>query len=257
MFIRFMLVMLVVVFCLAGVDARAQNDAQIQQYVQLLQPLMWQELNFIRQVCDLTPEQRPQIRTAADVAVKEGAKAVLQPQKAQANAKPVMVMRSQPTAGAQAIRESLHETLKKTLTSEQLEHYEAEDAKRAGTTKQATILGVVALLDAALFLSPEQREKIVANLDTSWQREWEQWLLVYQYNGQYVPQIPDQHVVPLLNEEQRLVWSGLQKVSFNSWHNNGQQQNDDGWWNPQGAKTAKATANPKGKAALLKASKKE
>src|SRR3954453_8694454 len=128
MLIRCAVVMLVIIFCLGGIDARAQNDAQLQQYVQLLQPAMWQELNFIRQVCDLTPEQRPKIRAAADVAVKDGAKAVLQPQRANVNG--VMVVRSQPTSGAQAIRDSLHETLKKTLTSEQLKRYEAEDAKR-------------------------------------------------------------------------------------------------------------------------------
>jgi len=256
MVIRCLLVLLVVGYCLSGIDARAQNDAQLQQYVQLLQPAMWQELNFIRQVCELTPEQRPKIRAAADVAVKEGAKAVLQPQRANVNG--VMVMRSQPTAGTQAIHDSLHEALKKTLTSEQLEQYEAEDAKRVEATKQSTILGVVAQLDAALYLSKEQRAKIVANLDKNWQREWEQWAIVYQHNGQYVPQVPDQHVAPLLNEEQKLVWSGLQKVSFNSWHNNGQRQNDDAWWNPQGVKTAKAkTTNAKGKAALLKAPKKE
>src|SRR5256885_11788414 len=100
MLIRCTLIILIIIFCLCGIDARAQNDAQLQQYVQLLQPAMWQELNFIRQVCDLTPEQRPKIRAAADVAVKEGAKAVLQPQRA---------VRSQATAGA-AIRDSLHET---------------------------------------------------------------------------------------------------------------------------------------------------
>src|SRR5258708_5556351 len=119
MLIRCALVTLVLILCLFGIDARAQNDAQLQQYVQLLQPAMWQELNFIRQVCDLTAEQRPKIRTAADAAVKEGAKAVLQPQRANING--MMVMRSQPTAGAQAIHDSLHATLKKTLTSEQLE----------------------------------------------------------------------------------------------------------------------------------------
>jgi hypothetical protein len=210
---------------------------------------MWQELNFIRQVCDLTPEQRPKIRSAADVAVKEGAKAVLQPQRG---------VRSQTTAGAQAVHDSLLAELKKTLTTEQLERYEAEDAKRAEATKQAVILGVVGQLDGALFLSKEQREKIVAALDKDWQREWEQWLTMFQYNGQYFPQVPDKYVVPLLNEEQRLVWSGLNKVSINSWNNNGRGQNDEAWWKPQGVKTAKAaTTNAKGKAALLKTPKKE
>jgi hypothetical protein len=227
----------------------AQNDAQIQQYVQLLQPIMWQELNFIRQVCDLTPEQRPTIRSAADVAVKEGAKAVLQPQRGG---------RSQPTVAAQAVHDSLHETLQKTLTGEQLERYTVEDAKRTEAKRQAVILGAVAQLDAALFLSKEQREKIVAGLDKDWQREWEQWLTTFQYNGQYYPQVPDKYVVPILNDEQRLVWSGLNRVSISSWNNNVRGLNDEAWWKPQGVKNAKttpakATTNAKGKAALLKA----
>jgi hypothetical protein len=234
--------------CLA-VSARAQNDAQLQQYVQLLQPVMWQELDFIRQVCDLTPEQRPKIRSAADMALKDGAKAVLQPQRGG---------RSQTTVGAQAVHDSLLGDLKKTLTTEQLERYEAEDAKRAEATKQAVILGVVAQFDGALFLSKEQREKMVAGLDKDWQRDWEQWLITFQYNGQYYPQVPDKYIAPLLNDEQKLVWSGLNKVSINSWNHNARGQNDEAWWNPQGVKTAKAaTTNAKGKAALLKAPKKE
>jgi hypothetical protein len=237
--------------------ARAQNEAQIQQYAQMLQPAMWQELNFIRQVCDLTPQQRPKIRAAADVAVKEGAKAVLQPQRANVNG--VMVMRSQPTLGAQAIRDNLHETLKTTLTSEQLDRYEAEDVKRAAATKQAAILTAVARLDDALYLSKEQREKILSGLDENWQREWEQWLSIYRYSGQYCPQVPDQHVVPQLNDDQKLIWGSIQKISTNAWFNDGQQKDEDPWWNVQGTKVSKAKAKqqPQGKAALLKASKKE
>jgi hypothetical protein len=246
----------IVALTLAGRLLVAQNDAdnaRIQQYVQLLTPAMWQELNFVRQVCDLTPEQRPKVRAAGDAAAKEGAKAIMKPIRGG----------SQPTIGAQAIRDSLHDALKQTLTSEQLEHFEAEDAKRTEAQKKATILGVVMLLDTFLFLSEEQREKIVANLDKNWQREWEQWLMIHRYSGQYAPQVPDQHVVPLLNEEQKLVWSGLQKISTNAWHHNNQPQNEDPWWNwnPQKAKpaaAAKANAkNAPGKAALLKAPKKD
>jgi hypothetical protein len=231
---------------------RQQLDARVQQYVQLLQPAMWQELDFIRQVCDLTPEQRPQIREAGDIAVKEAAKAILQPQPVRAG-----VRLSQPTLGAQTIRDHLHATLKKTLTSEQLERFEAEDAKRTETTKQTILLMVTAQLDSALYLSKEQREKITENLKTNWQRDWEQWITIHQYNGQYFPQVPDQHVVPYLNADQKLVWEGLQKVSINAWHNNGNRQPEDGWWNAKGSAVAKNTAkNAKGKAALLKPPKK-
>jgi hypothetical protein len=120
---------------------------------------------------------------------------------------------------------------------------------------------VTAQLDSALYLSKEQREKITENLKTNWHLEWEQWITMHQYNGQYFPQVPDQHVVPHLNADQKLVWDGLQKVNINAWHNNRNRPPDDGWWNAKAAQPAKGTAkdaakvtakNTKGKAALLK-----
>src|SRR5437763_16854493 len=73
----------------AAVDA--ENDARVQQYVQMFQPALWKELDFVRQVCELTPQQRPKIKAAGDAAVKEAAKAMTQPQRQP---------RSTPMAGA-------------------------------------------------------------------------------------------------------------------------------------------------------------
>jgi hypothetical protein len=239
----------VVGFCLAAVAAQGQNDAQLEQYIQLLKPTMWQELNFIRQVCDLTLEQRPKIRAAADVAVKEGAKAIIKRERDGV----------QPAVGVDALRNNFHEALTKTLTAEQVARFDAEQTKRREARRQAAIWGAVASLDGALFLSEEQREKIVNNLQKNWQREWEGWLEACQYNGQYFPQIPEQHVAPELNPEQKLVWSNVEKIAMNSWdgEEGPDKDKEEAWWNQHGAKSAKAQATAKGKAALLKAAKKE
>jgi hypothetical protein len=246
MIVRRTLISLVVGFYLSGVAARGQNDAQLEQYMQLLKPAMWQELNFIRQVCDLTLEQRSKIRAAADVAVKDGARAIIKRERAGV----------QPAVGADALRDNLHESLTKTLTAEQVARFDTEQAKRREARRQAAIWGAAASLDGALFLSEEQREKIVNNLQKNWQREWEGWLEACQYNGQYFPQIPEQHVAPELNQEQKLIWSNVQKIEMNSWdgEEGPDKDKEEAWWNPHGIKTAKATA--KGKAALLKATKK-
>jgi hypothetical protein len=213
------------------------DDARLQQYVQLLQPTMWRELDFVRQVCDLTPEQRPKVKSAADAAVKEAAKAMLKPQR-----------QPQQVFAAKLVREGLNEALKKTLSAEQLEKFTAEETSREAAMKKAAIQGVVSQIDGALFLSKEQREKITAALDASWQPEWEHWLFMHQFDGQYLPQVPDQPVVPHLSAEQRVVWQGLQKVTINSWHNNGRRQADDAWWTGKTDNAAKAKA-AKGKAA--------
>ena len=50
-------------------------DAQVQQWIpqftQQYQPVLMTELNFIRQMCDLKPEQRPKIKAVGEASVKE------------------------------------------------------------------------------------------------------------------------------------------------------------------------------------------
>ena len=65
--------------------------------------------------------------------------------------------------------------------------------------------------------------------------------MLHRYGGQYFPMIPDQHVVSHLNEEQRRVWEGLQKISLNNWSGaEAQVHDDDGWWGDEPAKPAEA-----------------
>jgi hypothetical protein len=116
------------------------------------------------------------------------------------------------------------------LSKEQLARYAAEDAKRQEADKQAAIQSAVAQVDGALFLTQEQREKIVEAIDNNWQDGWEQWIKMWQYDGRYFPQIPDQHVTPHLNDEQKTVWRGLQKVNVNSWGGHNEQAVDNVWW---------------------------
>lgn len=209
------------------------DDGRVQQYVQLLQPTMWRELDFVRQTCDLTPDQRPKVKAAADAAVKEAARAMLKPQR-------------QPTTmiASKAVRDSIHDALKQTLTADQLEHFKTEATAREAATKKAAIQSVVSQIDGALFLTQEQREKICAALDSNWQPEWEHWLSMreHQFGEQYLPQVPDQQITPHLTAEQQTVWRGLQKISFNSWQNNGRRQPDDAWWTGKIDNTAKAKA---------------
>src|SRR5262249_12872811 len=93
------------------------DDGRVQQYIQLLQPTMWRELDFVRQTCNLTPEQRPKVKSAADAAVKEAAKAMLKPQR-------------QPTTmiATKAVRDGIQDALKQTLTADQLELFKTEAA---------------------------------------------------------------------------------------------------------------------------------
>jgi hypothetical protein len=192
-------------------------DAQAQQMVQMSQPLMWRELEFIRQTCNLAPEQRPKIKEAAETSLKKAVRTVVMPQRG--------------VRTRQGIRLDLAEALRETLTPEQFDRYSAEAAKREAALKQATLLSVVAQIDAALFLTDDQRETIKRELEANWQDDWEHWLQMSQHAGRYFPQVPDQHVAPHLNPEQKSVWQGLQKVSITFWGGQGERNPaEEEWW---------------------------
>ena len=223
-------------------EQQEQLDAQAQQYVQMMQPLLWRELDFVRQNCDLAPEQRPKIKAAAETGLKQAARDMIQPRRGGAQT---------PEAAGKTIGAEITKALKESLSGEQLARYEAENTKRRAAEKQAAIYSAVATIDGALFLTKEQREKIVTELDSHWRQEWDQWLQMWQYAGQYYPQVPDTYVVPHLNEEQKTVWRGLQKVSFSSWGGGFMERKaaDDEWWEgkPPAAK-GKGKAKAKAKA---------
>lgn len=211
-------------------------DAQAAQYEQMLRPKMWRELEFIRQNCNLTLEQRPKIKAAADASVKKAAKEVL---------RGMQRPDGQGDAGT-FIRKDMQPVLEKTLTPEQLARYQEEAAKRAVARKKATLRSVMAQLDGYLYLTREQRDKVTQTLDTNWKEDWEQWMAIWQYGGSYFPMIPDQHLVPHLNDKQKSVWQGVQKVNPGFWGGGGmRQQADDQWWEGKPEAEATKTATPK------------
>ena len=58
----------------ADAQAEAQVKQWIPQFTEQYRPILAAELNFIRQMCDLAPEQRPKIKAAGEAGVKEAAR---------------------------------------------------------------------------------------------------------------------------------------------------------------------------------------
>jgi len=212
-------------------------DAQAMQYEQMLRPKMWRELEFIKQHGDLTREQRPPIKAAAEAGVKKAAKEVVQQFQRPGN------QQADPSA---VIRKDLLATLEKALSKEQMSHYQEGAARRAAALKKTTIRSVVSQLDGFLYLTREQRDKVTQELDANWQESWEQWLMMWQYGGTYFPMIPDQHLVPHLSDQQKSVWQGVQKISPGFWGGGGlRQQADDAWWEGKEETEAKPSSENK------------
>ena len=85
-------------------------------------------------------------------------------------------------------------------------------ARRDASRKQLAVRNLVARLDHDLILSPDQREKVAESLRSHWDDSWGQSLEMFMYDYQFLPPIPDQHVAPFLNDSQKKVWRGTQKV---------------------------------------------
>lgn len=217
-----------------------QNEAMIMQFQQQYRPFLVEELGFIRLVCnDLTPEQRPKIKQAAEAGLKEVAKDMVQFQNAPGGLN--IQQRKQPDPRS-VLRRSIDKALEETLSSEQFARYRHEANERLSRRKLTAILSVVARLDACLFLKTDQRKAIVDALTEHWEAKWEQWLMISAYGDQYYPMVPDEHVVPHLDETQKSVWNQLQKVDFGIWWAGGIQNNqNDGWW---GEEQAEGAAQP-------------
>ncbi len=213
-----------------AVVLQAQNEGMIQQWLVQLRPVMLAELNHIRQVCELTPEQRPAIRTAGETSLREAAE---QYAKYQQSGRVVRgQLQTQPSPRT-IIRQGLAKAVEGTLSAEQFARYTAEAKARSEQRKRATILGVVARLDGTLSLSLEQRDEIADVLSSRWRDDWEQWLMVSRYGSQYFPQIPNDVLVPQLYSAQRTVWSGVQKINVGFQNSFVQPLDDEAWWGGQ------------------------
>jgi hypothetical protein len=221
----------------------AQIEAQIKQilphFIQQLRPVLAAELAFIRQFCDVPKEVRPKIKAAGEASLQQAARG-LAGQQFQNDGNPFGRGNS-PSDPRQLIAEALSAAVKEHLSAEQFAMYSAESEKRTARRKEAAILCAVSRLDETLWLTTKQREQISRAIAANWQGKWEQWVLLHRYGGMYFPVIPDEHVVAYLNEEQKSVWNGLQKVDFGGWGGfDGQMQEDDGWWGDEPARQAEA-----------------
>ncbi len=183
------------------------NNGQAQQFMQQFRPILRSEFHIVRVVCRPTPEQRQQIARAGEKAMRDAA------------VKYVDMMQRPMTAAQRAaldprkqIREGLAKAVKAELSAELAARLRDEMVRRDASRKQLAVRNLVARLDHDLVLSPDQRDKVAESLRSHWDDSWGQSLEMFMYDYQFLPPIPDQHVAPFLNDSQKKVWRGTQKI---------------------------------------------
>jgi hypothetical protein len=195
-------------------NADPQLAQMERQYRPQFKQLLAVELAFVRRACDLDSAQR---QTAAKVG-EQCLDSVLR-QCVLAQREMQMGRQAETSIGPRnVLSEELANGLRESLRPEQIERYRRESAARTAARKRAVVAYMVARADQTLVLSAEQREKMTRELIDHYSDAWERSMPLWMHNVQFIPSIPDERVMPLLNAKQKAVWQGFPKNSYFSSH---------------------------------------
>lgn len=188
------------------------NEALAQQFEgqfgKQFQHLYRTELHLLRVVCKLTKPQYQKVAADGEPALKATKQKFLGCWRNQQQGKWDQSAQANPR---ETLSSELEKALQKTLTPEQAAAYKKERDLRTAAHRRAVVQTLIVMMDRSLVLSAEQRDKIHAVLDKNWNDLW--YTYVENYGGNYFPQMPDAKILPILNEDQKSVWNGMQKIN--------------------------------------------
>lgn len=187
----------------------ARNN-MIKQWQLRLRPLLQLEYQFFRAICKPSKEQRIPIARAGlkalDEAVKNHTAWLTNENGFRAKHPRGVDIRA-------SLQNALAEAAKEQLSAAQLERYRSEIDGRAAEQKKAAILTYLSKLDQHLVLSPEQVKEIRKSLESDWDESWAHGVRNFNLMEQYFPAVPDHLVTTHLNDLQKTIWAGTQKIS--------------------------------------------
>ena len=193
----------------------AELKAILPQFEMQVRPLIRARYNFLRAIANPTKEQRAKLVAGAEeiqkAVVKVFAELQLKMQRGMWDGN------SKYPNGQQLVSERFNTLAKECLDPEQLERYSKEIAKKEEIHKTICVKNLVAMIDQQLILSPEQREKLAADLTKKWDKNWVTSLEVFMYGEQFMPPLPDDVVLTHLNTSQKEVWKATPRNGGNIW----------------------------------------
>jgi hypothetical protein len=198
------------------VDRGAANLEQfVQQNIAQGRPSVRAELIFVRKLCGLNAEELRRINQDAETALKDAATKFAESQqqpRVRFDVRTANRAIARTTYGANALQQELAPVMKKNLTPEQFARYEAEVEKRNANRRQSGLRYLVDAMDRELYLSDQQRAKLTESLSSHWDDSWCTSLEYVLYGNQFYPVGIDAYVTPILDDTQKRVWLGTQKV---------------------------------------------
>lgn len=188
-----------------AVPVAANLEPQVRQFMQQFRPAMRSEYYFLRGICSLTPEQRKLVAIEGEKALRAASRTFAEAQMRPAQVRNGRVIYPDPR---RLIEEEMARLVRPHLTPDQASRYAAESERRTADRRRAAVHNFIAKLDADLVLSPAQREALAQSITSHWDESWCQSLETLLYGDQYYPRLPDDVIVPHLDEKQKDVWRG-------------------------------------------------
>ena len=199
---------------------------------EFLKPLINVELSFVKRVCEPTDDQMAAIVVAAKDA-HEAMASILTDQGQAFNPlgrnQQIFMGPNQERMSVNPyirVREDVANLLKPLLSAEQYTRFVAEAKSRDEYERDAAVGTVLEMLDAKLILSPDQQTQLQEKLSADETLPDLHTLSVYSSNTQFMPQLSERLITPVLTEAQKQIWSSLIRVSI---HQNISQGNTEGF----------------------------
>jgi len=194
-------------------NVNANLNPMIQQFTQQGRPMMRSEVLLVHSLFHLTKDQLRVLVKGAEAALEKVAKEMAEFQQ---GGMPQVAVRGQAAKNpdwANKLQETIAVEFKKQLTPEQFARYQSEVDTRSAERKEIGLRFLVDAIDRELLLSPKQRDQLMATLGPKWDGGWAMYLEYIMYGNQFFPQEVGRLVTPVLDETQKKVWQGAQKVS--------------------------------------------
>jgi hypothetical protein len=215
------------------------------QYGRHFDQVVKTELHFIRTICEPTRQQYNAMATDGKlIRTKTIEKFALQRQRINRG------IQSKDSNARNSIAEGLLLSAKRHLSADQTAIYERELIARKEAAKKVAILVTAGKLDRRLILDIPQRAQITKVLTENWNPSWGAPQMLIR-GGQFLPDIPDLKITPILTATQKKVLKTTTQQSHVFWgFNVGRNQvivlRDEEWdEEPKGEASDKAEATNK------------
>lgn len=168
------------------------------------------ELALSLRACRPTPEQRTEIRKAAEKAFEEAGEKWVDVQvqmKRGGNDPPPKYPNIK-----EEVQQAITATVNRLLPADAAAAHKREVDARIEHRKKTTIRNLVSMVDRNVNLSAEQRQQLTAQMAKHWSPDWGNGLEYMQWMDNVFPTMPVECLDSVLNDNQKKVWAGVRNI---------------------------------------------